>query len=196
MFFIDDYQTVRPGEVGSSTLFREAAVKHGASFQEVDLQTQFRCAGSDEYIDWIDQLLEIRRTGRNRLGAIEAFDFRIVDDPFSLEQLVRARAEEGATARLTAGFCWRWSDPTTTANSSMTLSSVTFGSLGMQRPMRRACATASQKGSTGRRTRAASTRSGAIHNAQGFEFDYCGVIVGRDMVRRDNKWVGQRTVLR
>ena len=110
VFFIDDHQAVRADEVGSSLLLRETAVRHGARFETIDLRTQFRCAGSDEYIDWVDQLLEIRKTGVVRFESTD-FDVRSFDDPMALEAAIEAHVRAGRNARMTAGFCWPWSMP-------------------------------------------------------------------------------------
>ncbi|MDQ2866156.1 MAG: DUF2075 domain-containing protein, partial [Candidatus Eremiobacteraeota bacterium] len=90
VFFIDDYQTVRPGEVGSMSMIQEAAVRHNARYESIDLRTQFRCAGSDEYIDWVDQLLEIRKTGTTILRPA-SYSFTLADDPTDLEAVVLER---------------------------------------------------------------------------------------------------------
>jgi hypothetical protein len=181
VFFIDDHQAVRPGEVGSSTLIREAAAARDATYREVELQTQFRCAGSDEYVDWIDQLLEIRKTGRLRLGERTGFDFEIVADPFALDAAVRSRAAEGYSARLAAGFCWKWSDP---APDGTLVDDVVIGDFArpwnakpdaarLKKGIPKASFWASDPGGL--------DQVGCIYTAQGFEFDYIGVIFGRDL---------------
>lgn len=48
VFMIDDKQVVRPGEVGSSEIIREAAVRFDTHLVQERLEAQFRCAGSDE----------------------------------------------------------------------------------------------------------------------------------------------------
>lgn len=53
VFLIDDKQGVRPNEVGSSGLVREAAARANASLYEFELETQFRCAGSDSFVRWV-----------------------------------------------------------------------------------------------------------------------------------------------
>ena len=191
VFFIDDYQVVRPGEVGSTTMIREAAVRHDAQTEEIDLRTQFRCAGSDEYISWVDQLLEIRKTGTTQLGRLDRFEFRIVDEPDELDQLIRRRASEGQTARLTAGFCWPWSDP---ARDGTLVEDVVVN--GMRRPWNaKPDATRLAPGLPKAQFWASDPNGlapiGCIYTAQGFEFDYCGVIIGRDLVYRAEGWVGQ-----
>lgn len=100
-----------PMKSAALTMIREAAVALNARYAEVDLRAQFRCAGSETYLEWLDQLLEIRKTGRVVLSPEEAFDLQIVDSPALLEEAVRETIARGLSARLTAGFCWKWSEP-------------------------------------------------------------------------------------
>jgi DUF2075 family protein len=197
VFFIDDHQAVRPGEVGSSTLIRESAARHDAAYREVELTTQFRCAGSEAYVDWVDQLLEIRKTGETMLGAPN-FDFRIFESPAELEAAVIGKSRAGVSARMSAGFCWSWSDP----NPDGTLApDVVIGDFArpwnakpdaarLKKGIPKASFWASDPGGIG--------QIGCVYTAQGFEFDYIGVIFGRDLVYDPEAatWVGQPSASR
>src|SRR5690606_2989871 len=77
VFFIDDRQIVRPGEVGSSELIREAAKRAGAKLLEYELDAQFRCSGSDGFINWVDNTLDIRRTANVLWRRDDPYEFRI-----------------------------------------------------------------------------------------------------------------------
>ena len=109
VYFIDDDQIVRPDEIGSSTLIRTGAQAAKAEVSEFELEAQFRCAGSDGFVNWVNNTLGVRRTANPIWTGAEKFDFRIVGSPEETEQLIRARAAEGHSARMTAGFCWPWS---------------------------------------------------------------------------------------
>jgi hypothetical protein len=190
VFFIDDHQAVRPGEVGSTALIREAAIRYDARCDEIDLRTQFRCAGSDEYIDWIDQLLEIRKTGVNRLDEV-AFDFRMVDSPDVLDVLIRDRLAEGSSARLMAGYCWPWSDPDENGDLLDDVSVGTFRRPWNAKPEARKLRNGIPKASFWASDPGGVEQVGCVYTAQGFEFDYAGVIWGEDLVVRNGQWVGQ-----
>ena len=110
VFFIDDLQVVRPGEVGSCELIRSAAADAGAVLQEFELDGQFRCAGSEEFIRWVDATLGI--TKEERIWEADGqFDFRIFDTVQGMAEAIRAQASNEHSARLVAGFCWPWSNP-------------------------------------------------------------------------------------
>ncbi len=72
---------------------------------------QFRANGSDAFIQWIDNTLDVERTPQVLWPTDDAFDFRVVDTVEGLDGVIRGQAMAGATARLVAGFCWPRSDP-------------------------------------------------------------------------------------
>jgi hypothetical protein len=195
VFFIDDHQAVRPGEVGSTALIHEAAIRYDAQLHEIDLRTQFRCAGSDEYIDWIDQLLEIRKTGITRLEEV-GFEFRLVESPEEIDALIRETLASGQSARMMAGFCWPWSDPDENGDLIDDVQVGTFrrpwnakhDARKLRRGIPKASFWASDPGGV--------DQVGCVYTAQGFEFDYAGVIWGEDLVIRDGQWVGQPSASR
>jgi DUF2075 family protein len=181
VFFIDDHQAVRSDEVGSSSMIREAAILRGAAYREAELHTQFRCAGSEIYIDWLDQLLEIRKTGETTLGKESGFDFQILDSPQSVEAAVRAKVSHGVSARMVAGFCWPWSQPETDGSL---VDDVVLGEY--RRPWNAKPDAARLKKGIPKASFWASDpggidQIGCVYTAQGFEFDYVGVIVGLDL---------------
>ncbi len=191
VFLIDDLQMVRPKEVGSSDLIREACAERGREVFEYQLAAQFRCAGSEGFISWVTDVLDIEPTANPFWEGDPAFDFRIVDSPDELDAAVLHRVEEGESARLVAGYCWEWSDP----RADGTLApDVVIGD--WARPW-------NAKSGAGRLARGVpkehvwATDPGGIHQvgciytAQGFEFEYVGVIVGPDLVYREGQgWVG------
>ena len=195
VFFIDDHQAVRPGEVGSTAMIREAAIRFDARYEQIDLRTQFRCAGSDEYIDWVDQLLAIRKTAAMTLKASD-FEFRMIDDPQTLQDAVTAQAATGCSARLMAGFCWPWSNP----NSDGTLvPDVVIGDFRRPwnaRPEARHLARGIPPAPYWATDPGGMSQVGCIYTAQGFEFDFAGIIWGNDLVIRDGVWAGQPSASR
>src|SRR5688572_30705326 len=112
VFFIDDLQGVRPNEVGDTALILEAAERNGAEASVFELDTQFRLAGSKAFLSWVDHTLGLDETANPIWDAEnEPFDFQIVASVQQLDAMIRTMADEGHSARVTAGFTWRWSDP-------------------------------------------------------------------------------------
>jgi hypothetical protein len=192
VFFIDDLQTVRRDEIGHSDDIERAAAERSADVQEFQLEAQFRCGGSDGFVRWVENTLGIRRTANALWDGDPNFDFDVVDSPQQLDAMIRQRQDEGATARLVAGYCWPWSDP---VDGGHLLNDVRLGD--WERPWNakpnagrlapgipRSQFWASEPGGI--------DQVGCIYTAQGFEFDYVGVIFGDDLVYRPREgWIGR-----
>lgn len=184
VFFIDDRQVVRPGEVGSSQLIRDFALKNQCVLEEHRLEAQFRCQGSNAFVNWVEHTLGIQDTATPIWDQRqESFELRIVESPEALEAAIRARASEGATARMVAGFCWPWSKEPE-ADGSL-VEDVVVGSF--RRPWnanpeaKRRSTTAPPANLWAYDPRGID-QVGCIYTAQGFEFDYVGIIWGEDLV--------------
>jgi uncharacterized protein len=196
VFFLDDLQVVRPNEVGSAELIRSAAERWGARLHEYELEAQFRCGGSDGFVNWVDNTLGIRRTANVLWDASEqAFAFTIAPSVEDLEAWVRAKSAEGRTARLTAGFCWPWSNP---KRDGTLEDDVVVGAWRMPwnaRPDAGRLASGIPTSDFWASDPGGLEQVGCVYTAQGFEFDYVGVIFGADL-RYDptsGAWVGDRT---
>lgn len=195
VFFIDDDQIVRPNEIGSVQLIREMAEKLNCKLFEYELEIQFRCNGSDGFVNWINNTLGIRRTANVLWEGNEQFDFRVVDSPKLLEELLKHRIIEGHTARMVAGFVWPWSKATQ-SNGSL-VEDVQIGYY--KRPWN---AHPEIQGLDSRIPKAdlwaydpnGFNQIGCIYTTQGFEFDYVGVIFGNDLIYDWEKmdWDGRK----
>jgi DUF2075 family protein len=193
VFFIDDRQIVRPGEVGSSDLIREAAKRAGAKLLEYELDAQFRCSGSDGFINWVDNTLDIRRTANVLWKRDDPYEFRVMDSVEALEQVIREKARHGS-ARLVAGFCWPWSEP---SGDGSLVKDVQVGAWALPwnaKPDAGRLAAGIPKSNFWASDPGGLEQVGCVYTAQGFEFDYVGIIFGLDL-RYDwdqNTWVGYK----
>lgn len=182
VFFIDDKQAIRGVEIGSAQLIREAAGRWGAKVEECELTAQFRCNGSDKYMDWMEQVLYNKPITSN--FANEEFDLRLFDDPKEMyNQLVLQNNVPNQTARIMAGFCWPWS---TNVVDGDLVKDVCIGDFAMPWET-------SDKVPYQQLTKKypkwyewaykplGIEQVGCIYTSQGFEFDYAGVIIGGDL---------------
>ncbi len=111
VFLLDDNQVVRPGEIGSADYIKQRAVSNDCEILEYKLEAQFRCSGSEGFVNWINNTLGVERTANVLWNSEEQFEFKVFDSPEALELAIRQRTQQGPSARMTAGFCWPWSDP-------------------------------------------------------------------------------------
>lgn len=193
VFLLDDKQVVRPGEIGSSSTIKENASKLNCRIFDYVLEAQFRCNGSDGFINWVNNTLEIERTANVLWNVSDKFDFQVVESAQILEKKVEEKLREGFTARMTAGFSWPWSAP---RRDGTLVDDVVIGDF--IRPWN----AKSGKGHLAKEIPPETLwaydprgvhQVGCIYTAQGFEFDYIGVIFADDLVYRHGKgWIGNK----
>lgn len=174
IFFIDENQIVRPEEIGSIQLIKEAAERFGvvsAEIPEFELKTQFRCSGSDAYLQWLDKTLGL--TDSEAVNFDARMEFKIFETPSEMmEEIRKKNVEKRNCARIVAGFCWPWSAP----NPDGTLvNDVRVGDFALPWEKKDTF----WKWAT---DDSGMEQVGTVYTAQGFEFDYIGVIFGKDLV--------------
>lgn len=178
IFFIDESQKVTLKDIGAISSIEKFANELGAEYQKIELESQFRCNGSDGYLAWLDNLLEIKQTA-NFDDMDFNYDFKVFDDPNEMRQAIIEKNNINNKARIVAGYCWDWikENKSDTNFYDIVIPKYNFG-------MSWNLDTNSQ---TWAIEKDSINEAGCIHTCQGLEFDYVGVIVGDDMIYRDGK---------
>lgn len=174
VFFIDEDQRVTFKDIGKTVTIKEWAIQLGATVHQLALQSQFRCNGSNGYLAWIDNTLEIRETANKTLDGIN-YDFRVFDSPNELREAIIKKNQINNKARLVAGYCWDW-----ISKSNSTLKDITIGEYDFAMKWNLA-----SDGNLWILKSDSVNEVGCIHTCQGLETDYIGVIIGSDFVIRD-----------
>lgn len=175
VFFIDEAQRVTLGDIGSKEAIRKFATAAGAVVEEHSLASQFRCSGSDGYLAWLDNILEIRPTANQLLDSSD-YDFRIFDSPQALHDAIES-LNSSNKARVVAGYCWPW-----LSKKDPTEDDIVIGDYRRQWNL-------SQDGSLWIIADRSVDQVGCIHTCQGLEVDYIGVIIGPDLIVRNGRVV-------
>lgn len=190
VFLLDQHQVVRPGEMGSVAEIEAHARARGFEVRQVDLNAQYRSGGSEAYLDWVERLLGLRGDGPVPWADEDAFTVEVVDSVVELERRLAAQIDHGMNARITAGYCWPWSDP---RPDGTLVDDVVVGDWSRPWNLRgdRAVdgAPPSALWATGE---GGFGQVGCVYTAQGFEYSWNGVILGPDLVRRGDRWVARR----
>ncbi|RFB12696.1 DUF2075 domain-containing protein [Bacillus sp. HNG] len=165
VFFVDDQQIISKKDIGSAKLIEEEAAKLGAEIHTVELESQYRCSGSGNYIAWLDSLLGYTDEKVDLEGE---FDFKVVSNPHDLtKEIVEKRG-----GRLLAGYAWEWN---TKGNHRELPKDVYIEehdfALPWNDPKRIDWAIHPE----------CAYQIGCIHTVQGLEMDYVGVIIGKDL---------------
>jgi len=191
VFLLDQHQVVRPGELGTVAEIKAYAKALGIQTKSVSLNEQYRCGGSAAYINWVERFLGLAEGGPIAWEPDGSYTLTTSQSPSELESFLQKKNDEGFSARMTAGYCWPWSDPT---KDGQLIPDVKIGlwsrpwNLKGERAVGGAPPSplwASDPSGFG--------QVGCIYTAQGFEYDWNGVIIGPDLVRRGDRWVTQRS---
>jgi DUF2075 family protein len=178
VFFVDDDQRVTIHDIGDAEAIRRLAREQHATVTECELSSQFRCNGSDGYLAWLDDTLEIRPTANNMLDTSE-YDFRVFDSPAEMHALIEAKNRTNNRSRVVAGYCWKWP-----SKNNPTPYDIEIHEFGYRRRWNLA-----KDGSLWIVAPNSVDEIGCIHTCQGLELDYVGVIIGPDLTYRDGKIV-------
>ena len=189
VFLLDEHQVVRPGEIGTVEDIRAAALSVGLETQIVQLDAQFRCGGSRVYERWVLKLLGLEPGGPVPWDGDENFILSTTPGPSAMERRLRALLDQGYGARIAAGYCWHWSDPVPGAGLKP---DVQIGDWHKPWNNKKVTSHAGAPGTPYWASDAAGFEQvGCVYTAQGFEYDYAGVIIGPDLVWRSDHWEAQ-----
>lgn len=174
IFFIDEDQRVTWHDIGRKDEIARWAFCQGAKVHNLKLESQFRCNGSDGYLSWLDNALQIKETANKTLDGIN-YDFRIVGSPKELHDLILEKNKIANKARLVAGYCWDW-----VSRRDKSLKDIVIPEHDFQVKWN-----LSTDGNVWIISPKSVNEIGCIHTCQGLEVDYIGVIIGADLVVRD-----------
>jgi len=178
IFFIDEDQRVTWKDIGEIKEIENWADCLGATVHCMELQSQFRCNGSDGYLAWLNNVFKIRETENKTLAGID-FDFQVFDSPKMLHDAILSKNLINNKARLVAGYCWDWisKKPENKNKNDIVIDKHNFAaqwnlktdsSLWIRKPD-------------------SVNEIGCIHTCQGLEVDYIGVFIGPDLIIRDGE---------
>ena len=177
VFFIDEDQRVTSKDIGSIEEIEYWAEKLHSKIhigENLKLTSQFRCNGSDAYLAFLDNLLQIRPTA-NRTFEIDDYDIEVFDNPKVMMEELRIKNKVNNKSRMLAGYCYNW----TSKKDASAYDIIIGDDFKAQRNFSNTSTWAIDENSF--------DQVGCIHTCQGLEFDYVGVIIGKDLIYRNGK---------
>ena len=179
VFFIDRNQRVTFKDAGTIDKILKFSTEQKALVYEGALESQFRCNGSDGYLAWLDNVLQIAETA-NYDGFEGDYDFRIFDDPNAMYAAIKAKNEINNKSRVLAGYCWDWPKEGRTTSLVKDIQ-ILEHNFGISWNLENSTTYAIDPDSI--------NEAGCIHTTQGLEFEYVGVIIGDDLRYENDKLI-------
>ena len=180
IFFLDEDQQVTTKDIGTSDVINYWGNKLGAHIYKLKLESQFRCNGSDGYLSWLDEILQIRDTANDTLKGIN-YDFRVYDSPYYIHELIIKHNKVNNKSRMVAGYCWEWISKNKPKIKDIIINNYS------------ATWNLSSHGQAWIVRENSVDQVGCIHTCQGLELDYVGVIIGPDLIVRNGKIITDST---
>lgn len=171
IFLIDENQRITVKDIGSvGEIERWARLLNSQIIvsDETSLTSQFRCNGSDLYIQLLNNILQLGEfinVDRNELN----FDVKVFDDPNELRNELRKKNEINNKARMVAGYCYDWNVKNHRDEYYIYLENGFKARWNLENDKIWGINPSSFE------------EVGCIHTAQGLEFDYVGVFIGLDL---------------
>ena len=168
VFFIDESQRVTMSDIGSVDEIKKWAKAESSEITQLKLLSQFRCNGSDGYLAWVDNTLEIQPTANYNLEDID-YDIRVLDSPLEVRELIIEKNKINHRSRMLAGYCWDWAK---VSENNANIHDIKIGDFEMSWNLRNSLFAVDDF---------SIDQIGCIHTSQRLEFDYVGLIIGDDM---------------
>ena len=173
IFFVDDDQRITINDkydVNSIITYskKENAIIH----KPYELTSQFRCDGSDGYISFLNNLLEIKQTANTNFE-FNNLKVKIFDDPIKMRDELRELNKINNKTRMIAGYCYDWNVKNNKGEWDIILPNDFKAKWNLANDDHRAVNPNSFE------------EIGCIHTCQGMEFDYVGVFIGKDLYYKD-----------
>ena len=175
IFFIDEKQIIRPEDIGTLEEICRVAQLNNAEVHKLNLTAQFRCAGADGYINWVDDVLHLQATGNFDGWNKQDFEFKICESPNELRDLIKSKNDSGFKARILAGYAWKWT-AANEGNANGQVEDVIIPEFSFGMPWN-----ARNVGTTWAIDEEGIDQIGCVHTSQGLEFDFVGIIIGKDL---------------
>lgn len=170
VLLLDRAQSVRPADLPRSLL--DTMVK-GAQDQQKhhELISQMRVQGGNDYIEYVQDILSDSPPEPSTFGN---YELKFFDDPATMHETIRARDGEFGLARMAAGFAWPWVSRGKVKKNTYDIHIDDYKARWNSTPKDWIDSKNSLE------------EVGSIHTLQGYDLNYAGVIIGKDL-RLDEK---------
>ena len=171
IFMLDEDQAITTKDIGSVAEIEEWCTELGSRIihtKETKLVSQFRCNGSDAYIQFLDNLLQRNKEQVNVDLTELNYDFKVFDTPQEMHDALYKKNLINNKSRMVAGYCYDWN-----VKNKRGEWDIMIGPFKAKWNLKDDSIWAINPNSF--------EEVGCIHTAQGLEFDYVGVIIGKDL---------------
>lgn len=163
LYLVDGAQSVRPADLPSAAIEGLVGTAH-SQHRHYRLTSQMRVQAGQDYVAYIRGVLSNSVANRQ---SFPGYDLRMYDGLALMRGALAAREQETGLARLLAGYAWKWA-----SKNDRHAVDIELDGLELQ------WNTADVDWVN---TPTSIDEVGSIHTIQGYDLNYAGVIIGRDL---------------
>jgi len=168
IFFYDAAQSVKPSDIDAVNF---AKLLSDDNTLKLELKSQMRVQGGNSYIEFVDDLLHVKRKSNLKFSS-EAYEIFVFDSLVDLYSELNKREEAFGLSRLIAGYSWPWLSKEDNSAVDIVIDGLQFQWNRTNKDWINS-ATAFQE-------------IGCIHTVQGYDLNYAGVIFGKEITYNKN----------
>lgn len=198
VFFMDDKQGFRDRESTSIDDVKSFCKMQGVECTEIEINMQFRCSGSQDYIDWVDALCSQNQIKNHNVWK-DQYTLDIVDYPSDVDDWLRSKKTE--SIRILSSYSRFWlSEPKSGNKNALDLMHrneaecdfILDDKEGKYRKYWNNGNTYTAFVQGVERTKMNEdplSEIGCPYVVRGFDYNYIGVLWLEDLIWRDNNWI-------
>lgn len=163
ILFRDGLQMVRPCDIYTEEFNDILEKRYQTANIKTSLSTQWRCEGGDTYISYLKEIL----SGKCKISKdVLNYDFRLYEDCAKMISEIKSKEAESGLCRVVAGYAWPW--------DRKKPDDFTIEIQGKRYQWNRIY-------NNWIGSKNAINEVGCIHTVQGYDLNYCGVIIGEEI---------------
>ena len=163
ILFRDELQTVRPCDLSEDEFMSILKNKYREPKVQLALETQWRCMGGKDYIDYMRDILSCRAEG---FREIKNYDLKLYKNCHQMYIDIQKKNDELGLCRMAAGYAWPW-DRTKPDEYTIDIQGHWYRW--------------NRVYDNWITTPTAPEEIGCIHTLQGYDLNYAGIIIGNDL---------------
>ena len=169
IFFYDSAQSVKPSDIPSSHFDK---LLNEPNTIEIELKSQMRSNGGNDYITFVDDLLNIKRENKSFYSP-DNYDVVVFDSMKDMYEQLSIKEEKYGLCRLIAGYSWPWlSDPKKKPKPDLSAIDIAIDGVELQW---------NKTDKDWINSEDSFNQVGCIHTTQGYDLNYTGVIFGEEI---------------
>ena len=164
VLFYDEGQSIKPSDTKKEEF---DIMKSSKDTSILKLKSQFRVKGGNEYVEYIDSLLNNKLKEDSSIFYSKEYEFTMFDSIETMIQQIKLRDQESGLSRLIAGYSWEWKSNKNKDTFDIHIDDVKLKWNGTSNDW---------INSDG-----AINEVGCIHTTQGYDLNYSGIIFGNEI---------------